>query len=143
MSKKKGKPAARKAPGKRGKTALRPSAKLRSSLRASAVSSGGGRTVYATIYIFKTGSGVRIRTAPQTISANPGDRIDWTVVNMVDGSDVPVTLTWPTTGPWGKEPVEFRSSDRKALAAGVSGRFKYVVSALGAQEDPEIDIPDI
>jgi hypothetical protein len=103
----------------------------------------GGRTVYATIYIFKTGNGTRIRTAPQRIFANPGDRIQWTVVNMVDGSDVPVTITWPASGPWGKEPIEFRSSERKALAPGTSGRFKYVVSALDAQEDPEIDIPDI
>jgi len=142
MSKKKGKPAARKAPNKRGPAARRPAAKSRGP-RLSAVASGGGRTVYATIYIFRTSSGTRIRTAPQTISANPGDRIEWTVVNMVDGSDVPVTLTWPASGPWGKEPIEFRSSARKAIAAGASGRFKYVVSGLDAQEDPEIDIPDI
>ena len=141
MSKKKGKPAARKAPTKGAQAARGPAAKFRG-LR-SIAAAGGGRTVYATIYIFRTGSGTRIRTAPQRLCANPGDRIEWTVVNMVDGADVPVTITWPTSGPWGKEPIEFRSSDRKALAAGVSGRFKYVVSALNAQEDPEIDIPDI
>jgi hypothetical protein len=141
MSKKKGKSAARKAPSKR-REASRPAAKLRS-LRLIAAASEGGRTVYATVYIFRTSSGTRIRTSPQRIFANPGDRIEWTVVNMVDGSDVPVTITWPTSGPWGKEPIEFRSSERKALAAGASGRFKYVVSALDAQEDPEIDIPDI
>jgi len=104
---------------------------------------GGGRTVYATIYIFRTANGTRIRTAPQTIFANPCDGIEWTVVNMVDESDVPVTITWPKSGPWGKAPIEFRSSDRKAVAAGVSGRFKYVISALDTQEDPEIEIPDI
>ena len=143
MSKKKGKPAAKKAPAKRRQAARRPAAKLRVPRLSAAVSSGGGRTVYATIYIFRTSNGTRIRTAPQTICANPGDRIEWTVVNMVDGSDVPVTITWPTAGPWGKEPIEFRSSDRKALSASASGRFKYVVSALDAMEDPEIDIPDI
>ena len=141
MSKKKGKSTARNAPGKR-REASRPAAKLRS-LRLIGAASEGGRTVSATIYIFRTGSGTRIRTAPQTIFANPGDRVEWTVVNMVDGSDVPVTITWPASGPWGKEPIEFRSSKRQALAAGASGRFKYVVSALDAQEDPEIDIPDI
>ena len=141
MSKKKGKPAARKAPNKRGQAARRPAAKARGPRLTSGTSSG--RTVYATIHIFRTGNGTRIRTAPQTIFANPGDRIEWTVVNMVDGSDVPVTITWPQSGPWGKEPIEFRSSERKAIAAGASGRFKYVVSALDAQEDPEIDIPDI
>jgi len=143
MSKKKGKPAARKAPTKRGQAARRPAAKSRGLRLTLTGGQSSGRTVYATIYIFRTNNGTRIRTAPQTISANPGDRIEWSVVNMVDGSDVPVTLTWPASGPWGKEPIEFRSSARKAIAAGASGRFKYVVSALDAQEDPEIDIPDI
>jgi hypothetical protein len=149
MSKKKGKPAARKAPNKRGQTARKPAAKSRVAAKSRGLrltltrGESSGRTVYATIYIFRTSNGNRIRTAPQTICANPGDRIEWTVVNMVDGSDVPVTITWPNAGPWGKEPIEFRSSDRKALGAGASGRFKYVVSALDAQEDPEIDIPDI
>jgi hypothetical protein len=143
MSKKKGKPAARKAPIKRSQAARRPAAKSRGLRLALTNGESSGRTVYATIYIFRTGQGTRIRTSPQRIFANPGDRIEWTVVNMVDGSEVPVTITWPTSGPWGKEPIEFRSSERKALAAGASGRFKYVVSALDAQEDPEIDIPDI
>ena len=141
MSKKKSKSATRKAPSKR-REARRPAAQLRS-LRLIAAPSDGGRTVYATIYIFRTGNGTRIRTSPQRIFANPGDRIEWTVVNMVDGSDVPVTITWPASGPWGKGPIEFRSSQRKELAAGASGRFKYVFSALDAQEDPDIDIPDI
>ena len=143
MSKKKGKPAARKAPAKRRQAARRPAAKSRGLRLTLTAGESRGRTVYATIHIFSTGDGTRIRTAPQRILANPGDRIEWTVVNMVDGSDVPVTITWPTAGPWGKEPIEFRSSARKVLAAGATGRFKYVVSALDAQEDPEIDIPDI
>jgi plastocyanin len=143
MSKKKGKPAkkgARKAPKKAAarRSAARP--------RAAALAAGdsGGRTVYGTIFIYRTGSGNKIRTTPQRIYANPGDRIEWSVVNMVDGSDVPITITWPESGPWGKEPISFRSSDRKALTASTSeGRFKYVVSALDAQEDPEVEIPDV
>ena len=142
MSKKKGKPAVRKAPKTRGRATRRAAAT--SGLRLSATpGGGGGRTVYATIYIYSTGDGTRIRTAPQRIFANPGDGIEWTVVNMVDGTDVPVTISWPTPGPWGKDPIEFRSSNRKALGAPASGRFKYVVSAFDVQEDPEIDIPDI
>ena len=143
MSKKKGKPAkkgARKAPKKAAarRSAARP--------RAAALAAGdsGGRTVYGTIFIYRTGSGNKIRTTPQRIYANPGDRIEWSVVNMVDGSDVPITITWPESGPWGKEPISFRSSDRKALTASTSeGRFKYVVSALDAQEDSEVEIPDV
>lgn len=143
MSKKKGKPAVKKAQKTRRQAARRPAAKSGGLRLSAAARVGGGRTVYATIYIFRTGNGTRIRTAPQTIFANPGDGIEWTVVNMVDGSDVPVTITWPTPGPWGKDPIEFRSSNRKGIGAGASGRFKYVVSALDAKEDPEIEIPDI
>jgi len=137
MSKKRGKPAT-KAPKK---AARKPAAKSRTRL---AAGSSSGRTVHGTIFIYRTGSGNQIRTTPQRIYANPGDRIEWSVVNMVDGSDVPVTITWPESGPWGKEPISFRSCDRKALTAGATeGRFKYVVSALDAQEDPEVEIPDV
>jgi len=139
MSKKKGKPA-KKAPKK---AARKPAARSRATATLAAGDSGG-RTVYGTIFIYRTGSGNKIRTSPQRIYANPGDRIEWSVVNMVDGSDVPITITWPESGPWGKDPISFRSSDRKALTAGAGeGRFKYVVSALDAQEDPEVEIPDV
>ena len=139
MSKKKGKAAARKAPKKK-------SARRASVSRASATtttSTDSGRTVSATIFIFRTGSGTRIRTSPQRLYANPNDRIAWSVVNMVDGTDVPVTITWPEGGPWGKQPIEFKSADRLAVDGAARGRYKYVVSALGAQEDPEVEIPDI
>ena len=135
MSKKKGKAAARKAPKK--------SAPKRATAPRTAVAAESGRTVYATIFIYRTGSGTRIKTSPQRIYANPNDRIEWSVVNMVDGSDVPVTITWPEQGPWGKQPIEFRNCDRKAVDGAAAGRYKYVVSALGAQEDPEVEIPDI
>ena len=141
MSKKKGKPAPKKAPMRKPmkKTAARSTAKGRPS---ASLTTESGRTIQATIFIFRTGHGNKIRTAPQRLYANPGDRVEWTVVNLVDGSDVPVTITWPDGGPWGKEPVEFRSSDRKSFDTGATGRFKYVVSALDAQEDPEIELPD-
>ena len=139
MSKKKGKAAARKAPKKKP-------ARRASVSRASATtttSTDSGRTVSATIFIFRTGNGTRIRTSPQRLYATPNDRIAWSVVNMVDGTDVPVTITWPEGGPWGKQPIEFKSSDRLAVDGAARGRYKYVVSALGAQEDPEVEIPDI
>jgi hypothetical protein len=140
MSKKKGKPAARKAPKKsaprKAAAAPRPAARL-------AGAESNGRTVSATIFIYRTGSGNKIRTSPQRLFANPGDRIEWSVVNLVDGSEVPVTITWPNGGPWGKEPLAFRGSDRKPVNSGTQGRFKYVVSALDAQEDPEVEIPDV
>ena len=142
MSKKKGKPAkkgAKKAPKKAA--ARKPAARSRTASLAGGES--GGRTVTGTIFIYRTGQGNKIRTTPQRMFANPGDRIEWSVVNLVDGSDVPVTITWPEGGPWGKEPVSFRSNDRKALSSEAKGRFKYVVSALDAQEDPELEIPDV
>jgi hypothetical protein len=142
MSKKKGKAVARKAPKK--KAARRAPASRASAPRASKTSGGDtGRTVNATIFIFRTGNGTKIRTSPQRIYANPNDRIAWSVVNMVDGTDVPVTITWPEQGPWGKQPIEFKSFDRLSVDGAASGRYKYVVSALGAQEDPEVEIPDI
>ena len=143
MSKKRGKPA-KKAPKKAVKKAARKPAARSVATAALAAGDSGGRTVHGTIFIYRTASGNKIRTTPQRIYANPGDRIEWSVVNMVDGSEVPVTITWPESGPWGKEPMSFRSCDRKALTAGAAeGRFKYVVSALDAQEDPEVEIPDV
>jgi len=143
MSKKKGKPAARKAPKKAPKKKAAKTSAVKS--RPSARLSGGstGRTQQATIVIFRTSQGNRIRTTPQRLFANPGDRVDWNVVNLVDGSDVPVTITWPEGGPWGKEPIEIRSWERKSLDGAKAGRYKYVVSALDAQEDPEVEIPDL
>jgi hypothetical protein len=134
MSKKKGKAAPRKAAKKKSKVSARP--------RAAAAAASSGSTRQATIFIYRTGSGNKIRTSPQKIFANPGDRIEWSVVNLVDGSDVPVTISWPDRNPFGGGPITFKSADRVTLEA-VEGRFKYVVSALDAKEDPEIEIPDI
>ncbi len=145
MSKTKRKPAAKKAPQKKVvKKAVKPAAKKsaaksRSSARLSA--EPAGRTSQVTIFLFRTSHGNKIRTAPQRAYAGPGF-IEWTVVNLIDGSDVPVTLTWPEGGPWGKEPIAIHSRERKSADGVRPGRYKYVVSALDAQEDPEVEFPE-
>jgi hypothetical protein len=143
MSKKKGKPAARKAPKSKAapqKSSVRKSAPASRASRTSGAAASG-RTLHMTIFLFRTGQGNRIRTSPQRLYANPGDFVEWTVVNLIDGSDCPVTITWPETGPWGKDPIEVRSWERKGFGS-ASGTFKFVVTALDAQEDPEVQIPD-
>ena len=134
MSKKKGKSAAKK-------TSRKSAPARRTALTTAA--SGTGRTAQATIVIFRTGQGTRIRTTPQRLYAGPG-AIEWTVLNLVDGTNVPVTLTWPNGGPWGNTPVEIRDGMVwVSLEGAKEGRFKYVVSALGATEDPEVEIPEM
>jgi hypothetical protein len=140
MSKKKGKAAPKKAPRMAPKKKAAPRSAARPARRTTA-SAGGNRTINATIFIFRTGNGIRIRTTPQRLYANVGDRVQWTVVNTVDGSDIPVTVTWPEGGPWGKEPIEVKSFAQRVVETG--GTAKYVVSAYDAQEDPEVEIPDI
>lgn len=140
MSKKKGKAAPKKAPMK--KAATRPASRPRATTAAVGTDSGG-YTRQATIFIFRTGNGNRIRTSPQKIYANPGDRVEWSVVNLVDASDVPVTISWPDKSPFGERQFQFKSVNRQSLASGAQGTFKYVVSALDAVEDPELEIPDI
>lgn len=133
MSKKKGKAAARKAP----KTASRRAGAKRGGPR-TAAGSELAPTSQVTIFLFKTGSGNKIRTAPQRAYAGPGD-IEWTVVNMIDGSDVPVRITWVGQAPF--KPLEFRSRHSEPVPSGVKGVFKYVVQAYDTQEDPEVEIP--
>jgi hypothetical protein len=133
MSKKKSKSAAKK-------TAPRPAARTAAP---NPESTERTRTSYATIFIFKTGTGTKIRTAPQRLFAGPG-AIEWTVVNLVDGSNVPVTLSWPNGGPWGKEPLDIRDGMViRSLDDARKGRYKYVVRALDATEDPEVEIPEM
>lgn len=134
MSKKKGK-AAKKAAKKKP---MKSAAKSRSAARkASAVA---GVTSQVTIYLFRTGHGNKIRTAPQLAYAGPG-HVEWTVVNLIDGTDAPVTITWPDGGPWGKEPIEVNSVVRLNCDDVPPRRYKYMVSAFDAQEDPEIEFP--
>ena len=136
MSKKKGKAAPKKASKSKAKAAKRPSARA-------TLTAAESKTVYATIYVFRTGNGNKIRTSPPKLYANPNDRIEWSVVNLVDGSDVPATITWPAGGPWGKEPIELKGYGVKRLQAATAGTYKYNVSALDAVEDPEIEIPEM
>ena len=132
MSKKKGKPAAKKAP----KKAIKRVAAARGGPRLAADATA--HTAQVTIFLFRTGSGNKIRTAPQRAYAGPG-KIEWTVVNMIDGGDVPVRLTWAGQAPF--KPLEFRNRHTEAVPEGVTGVFKYVVHAYDAQEDPEVEIP--
>jgi hypothetical protein len=138
MSKENGKPA-KKAPKKAPKTAAKKSSAARTAATTSLAGSPG-TTSQITIFLYRTGSGNRIRTSPQPAYAGPG-HVEWTVVNLIDGSDVPVTLTWPNGGPWGKESLGIRSSQRESADGVAPGVYKYVVSALDAQEDPEIEFP--
>jgi hypothetical protein len=134
MSKKKGQAAARKAPKKK---AVKSAAMSRPSARAAG---GGSMTSQIVIFLFRTGSGNKIRTAPQHAYAGPG-HVEWTVVNLIDGSDVPVRITWPGAGPWGKDPIDVRGWKRVNADGVAPGNYKYVVQALDAQEDPEIEFP--
>lgn len=137
MSKKKqGKAAPRKAAPKKAK-------KAGASRSTATLTAATGRTSPVTIFIYRTANGNRIRTSPQRAYAGPG-HLEWTVVNLIDGSNVPVTITWPNGGPWGKEPIDIRDGMvRLSCAAAAAGRFKYVVRALDAQEDPEVEIPEM
>ncbi|HWI17124.1 MAG TPA: hypothetical protein VNT81_05230 [Vicinamibacterales bacterium] len=145
MSKKKGKVVVKKAPKKAAKKVAKKAVRKATAKRATArlaSAASSGRTLHATIFISKTDRGTTIRTSPQRLYANPGDFIEWTVVNLVDGdNDVPVTVSWPETGPWGKDPIDIRSWKRVPFGD-ATGRFKFVVTALGAEEDPEIELPD-
>jgi hypothetical protein len=139
MSKKKGKPAPKKAPKKASKKvkAARPAARR----VAATASEPTGRTSQITIFLFKTASGNRIRTSPQRAYAGPG-HVEWTVVNMIDGSDVPVRITWPEGSPFGKE-LGIRSWLRESVDGVKPGVYKYTVHALDAIEDPELEIPEM
>ena len=144
MSKKKGKAAAKKAPKKAPKGKAKRGKTVASGGRTSiAATSATAHTSQVTIFVFRTGTGNKIRTVPQRAYAGPGS-IEWTIVNLVDGSDIPATLSWPgpSGGPWGKEPIDIREGRvNKVIPEGVAGIFKYVVHALDAQEDPEVEIP--
>ena len=134
MSKQKGKAAARKAPKKAVRKAV-----ARGRTRLTAAGGEFAPTSQVTIFLLKTSSGNRIRTAPQRAYAGPGN-IEWTVVNLIDGSDAPVRITWVgQESPF--KPLEFRNRHSEPVPEGVKGVFKYVVHAYDAQEDPEVEIP--
>ena len=141
----KGKVVAQKAPKKVVKKVAKKAVK-RTASSALAVStlavSPSKRTKTATIFIFNTGGGTKIRTSPQRLYCNPGDAVEFNIVNMVDDSDAPVTIVFPEGGPWGKEPFQVRNFDRKPTGDVPPGRFKYTITAMGAEEDPEVEMPE-
>lgn len=138
MTKKKGKAAARKAPKTKTRNirGTQPAAR-----RTTQSTSGtGGTTSQITIFVFRTNNGIKIRTSPQRAYAGPG-HVEWTVVNMVDGTDVPVRLTWPDGSPWAQESIEVKSWHRESADGVKPGVYKYVVHAYDTSEDPEIEFP--
>jgi hypothetical protein len=139
MSKKKGKTAKQVSTKKAVNRTVKAASTSTSTARLAAAPSG--RTSQATIFLFRTGNGNKIRTSPQRAYAGPG-HIEWTVVNLIDGTEAPVTITWPDGGPWGKDPIEIRNSVRRNCDNVPPGRYKYVVSAYDAQEDPEVEFPE-
>jgi hypothetical protein len=60
---------------------------------------------------------------------------------MIDGSDVPVRITWPNGSPWQKESIEFRNYHVESADGVKPDVYKYVVHAFDTQEDPEIEFP--
>ena len=144
MSKKKGKAAVKPAPKKKKAVMAAGRNRRTTSMQTStSASTTTGGTSQVTIFLFRTSSGNRIRTSPQRAFANPGGHLEWTVVNMIDGSDAPVRITWPDRSPFARESVEFKSWQRESLEGAQPGVYKYVVRAYDTQEDPEIEIPDL
>jgi hypothetical protein len=141
MSKKKGKAAVKPAPKKKNRPVMAAANNRRARTAQTSTTTSG--TSQITIFLFRTSSGNRIRTSPQRAFANPGGHLEWTVVNMIDGTDVPVRITWPDRSPFARESVEFKSWQRESLAGAQAGVYKYVVHAYDTQEDPEIEIPDL
>lgn len=138
MSKKKGKAVAKRAPIKKKKSAA--AAKARPVSRT--MTTDRGTTSQITIFLFRTPEGNKIRTSPQRAYAGPG-HVEWTVVNMIDGTDVPVKITWPDGGPWGKDEVGVKSWTRLSAANVKPGIYKYTIQAYDAIEDPEIEFPQM
>lgn len=150
MSKKKGKApkkgvkkvatAAKNVVKKVAKKAVKRASTVRASVLAVAPSP---RTKTVTIYIFESQGVNRIRTSPQRLYCNPGDHVEFNVVNMIDATHPDVTISFGDGGPWGKEPFTVRDWDRKHVIPGVPmGCFKYTITAMGAIEDPEIEMPE-
>ena len=139
MSKKKGKAAAKKAPKKQGGE--------RSTAAAAArlAATGGRRRRHDRRRSRSSSSGPAGQQDPDRATAAPTRvpvSIEWTVVNLVDGTDVPVTLTWPQRRPVGQGADRIRSSNRRESPSGVKpGDYQVRRHALDAQEDPEIEFP--
>ena len=134
MSKKVKKKVAKKAAKKTVKKAVKGVAR-----RAAAQSK---RTSAATIFVYDTGGGIRVRTSPQLLTCGDGF-VEWTVVNLTSGPMPDVDITWKAGSPWGGVPIPVRGGNaRLSLQAGQQGRFKYDVTCGGYTEDPELEYPE-
>jgi hypothetical protein len=99
------------------------------------------RTAAATIFVYDTGQGTRVRTSPQLLTASDG-WVEWTVVNLTSGPMPDVDITWVDGSPWGGAPIKVCEGNcRKDILNGNKGRFKYNVTCNGYTEDPEIEYP--
>jgi hypothetical protein len=140
--KKKAKPAARKVASKPVKKKVAKAAARKPAARVSSLAaSETKRTAQSTIFIFKTDSGIGVRSSPQYLTGGPG-YIEWTIVNMTGGELVPAVITWPEGGPWGKDPIEIRGHLRRSLSDAAPGHYKYTVTVGDVFEDPEVEIPE-
>ncbi len=139
MSKKVKKKAAKKVVKKAAKKAGRP-AKARAALsHPRAVPAK--QTTAATIFVYHTDEGCRVRTSPQLLGAAPG-YVEWTVVNLTSGPMPKVEISWPDGSPWGGAPIKFDGGNqRMSLDGAKAGRYKYNVTCNGYTEDPEIEYP--
>jgi hypothetical protein len=136
MSKKKMKKPAKQA----GRSAAKKTAKKAPARRALSLSPTK-RTAAATIFVYDTKEGMRVRTSPQLLAAGDG-WVEWTVVNLTSGPMPDVDITWVDGSPWGGAPIKVCEGNcRKDLINGNEGRFKYNVTVNGYTEDPEIEYP--
>jgi hypothetical protein len=144
MSKKVKRKPAKKAVKVVKKTAKRAPAKRRSARKrlADNLPAPTKRTAAATIFVYETGSGTRVRTSPQLLTSGPG-YIEWTVVNLSSDAMPDVDISWPDGSPWGGAPIPIRGGNvRKSLDGAAKGRFKYNVTCNGFTEDPEVEYPE-
>ena len=140
MSKKVKKKAAKKSGKKAGvKKAVARKAPAARALQAAAPAN---RTSTATIFVYDTGAGKRVRTSPQLLTC-PAGYIEWTVVNLTGGPMPDVDITWPNGSPWGGGAIPVRNGNaRKSFADAKAGRYKYNVTCEGFTEDPEVEYPE-
>jgi hypothetical protein len=143
MSKKAKKKLAKKAVKKVVKKGGSKAVRSTRGVKASRLPDPANRTAAATIFVYETAEGLRVRTSPQLLSCPPG-YVEWTVVNLTSGEMPDVDISWPEGSPWGGAPIPIRGgNERKSLAGAREGRFKYNVTCKGYTEDPEIVFPEM
>jgi hypothetical protein len=123
------------------KPAARRSAPKRTAARRSVAAAPSKKTTAATIFVYDTAEGCRVRTSPQLLTA-PLGYLEWTVVNLTSKPMPDVQISWPDGGPWGDAPISIKGGNiRMNLNEGKGGHYKYNVTCGGYTEDPEIEFP--